>query len=258
MIQFKSSLSEFKNLNFKPLYKFKDLRNLKPESFLKENCFQRGEFCATNDEKFDSDSILEEGIRQSCVWKKDKDLWMKYIVLYRDCLKGKLSGIGKVSGHCFNYIVSQLGLSNDFVDSIEQCFNSSFDQNDLYEANNSILNEQKNTYEFSDIYIVPAVFIDGVQVRGQLTDTGVLSALCGVVNKRPSICYADVFSDLNMDYKTSILQSLFFTLTILATIVGALVLLYLYIRRFSTTSITEEIQREIKGHVTEYMRLTSD
>lgn len=63
LIHFKEQLKQFGNkVTFKPLYKFKNLKEKFDEKFLKKHCFGKGEFCQT-DSKLDPKSILEEGIR---------------------------------------------------------------------------------------------------------------------------------------------------------------------------------------------------
>lgn len=73
LIDFKSYYQQLPNVSLEPLYKFKNLQGQYAEDFLRKNCFSKGLFCSTNEENFDSDSILIEGVRQICVFRESKN-----------------------------------------------------------------------------------------------------------------------------------------------------------------------------------------
>lgn len=67
---FKPKLEGFKDfIAFSPKYKFQNLSKVYEEDFLKEHCFQKGEFCFVDNLQFNSESVLKEGLRQICLWE---------------------------------------------------------------------------------------------------------------------------------------------------------------------------------------------
>ena len=261
-IEIRSTLQQFLKIIFTPLYKFKNLVGQYDEDFLKKNCFSKGKFCATNNENFDSDSILLEGVRQICIWKTSEltknsnKFWWDYITLYRDCLSTKISDPRVITQHCSEYIFGKLNTSIETQNVIKKCMEQSFDQGDFYLAENSLLKENMNNEEYSDVFLVPALFIDGAMERETISARMITSALCSAVSSKPDICYSDMFQGLEMDYQESGIMTILTILVVIALIIVLLVVVFIYVKRLSSQSMADEIQKDIKDHVTEYMKIS--
>ena len=93
LAKFGPIIPEFgKSVTFEPKYKFEDLRHKKHgKIFLKKHCYGNGRYCATHSSNIESFSILDEALRQICLWKMDSDpnkmFFWKYITHYRVCLR---------------------------------------------------------------------------------------------------------------------------------------------------------------------------
>ena len=157
-------------------------------------CTNEGRYCAPNPpENMDlyygisGADIVTESLRRLCIWK-----------LYGD------DGVGI---HWWNYIESFSKLcdtSEDFMtdecvqramteadvewDAVEQCI---YDSGGLKEPGmNSLLQLQVKEQEKYGIVIVPAVYVNGVAVRGQLEFANIFNAICSgyAPGTEPDIC----------------------------------------------------------------------
>jgi len=65
------------------------------------------------------------------------------------------------------------------------CVQRSFSGTDKYKSTNHLLEESKNSTEYSSVYLVPALFINNVMVKEDLTNKLVSSALCARLKSTP-------------------------------------------------------------------------
>lgn len=234
------------------------------ESFLRENCYARGRYCVAEKEIFDGQSVLLEGVRQICIWQLSqnasipKDLWWSYVFHYRNCLRQKMHSKSPSHRHCFDIIREDLALEDSTVGKIENCMKDSFsDNNNKFESENKLLESHQNPYEYSEIYLVPAVFINGQLVKEDLNPQVILSAICDALIDRPKSCDSLAISNIRWQHDRQILGDYkLFKLSILwALVLAVLTFLLWVIKAVVSSSVHEELNLEIRNHVTEYMRL---
>ena len=121
---FKIILEQFgESVKFTPIYKFKNLSQNYEKEFLQKHCYQRGEFCASNETNLNSLEILEEGLRQSCLWKMNSEegspekinIYWNYIQRYNLCLQLKSENDKKSPQKCYEDAYYLLGLSQSTI-----------------------------------------------------------------------------------------------------------------------------------------------
>jgi hypothetical protein len=263
---FKTSLDAFgTEKTFTPRYKFKNLKGKMPEEFLRTNCYAKGEFCATENENFEPQSVLMEGIRQICIWDISKvsggannELWWSYIYHYRNCLRRKLHSKMPSGKHCYDAIREELNMNDSIHNQIQACLHASFTlETKPYESDNRVLESNINNKEYSDVYLVPAIFVNGNLVKEDLKPKVVISAMCNVLREKPEICQSYMFSNINLDYQRRMNDdskgSLF---AILFVVIIVAIGLTWYFKRSASLNIREEISDHVKTHVTEYIKLS--
>jgi len=253
------------SVSFEPKYKFKNLIKKMSDSFLQENCFSKGKYCVAEKEIFDAKSVLVEGVRQICIWQMTKDntlnadLWWNYIFRYRNCLRSKIHSKSPSRRHCFDIIQEELSLSSSIVAKIDKCIKDSFSNfENKYESENSLLESHVNPYEYSDVYLVPAVFINSQLVKEDLSSQVVLSATCDVLASRPEACNSLAISNIKWEHEKQIFgdykivkMALLWALTLCV-----FTLILWVVRTIISSNVHEEVSNEIRNHVTEYMKLT--
>lgn len=268
-------ITKFKNVldllgetvEFQPKYKFKNLSQKMTESFLEENCYAHGSYCVAEKEIFEAKSVLLEGVRQICVWNMSKDntlnadLWWNYIFHYRNCLRSKIHSKSPTKRHCFDIIQEDLNLSSSVVSKIDKCIKDSFSNfENKFESDNTLLESNVNPYEYSDVYLVPAVFINGQMVKEDLNSQIVLSATCDVLTTRPEACRSLAINNIKWEHERQIFGD--YKIIKMAILWGIILCFFTFviwiIRSVITSNVHDEVNNEIRNHVTEYMKLNDN
>ena len=266
LMQFKYSLDELGDkVDFKPSYKFKTIYDTRNEGFLKQHCFFKGEYCVLEDSKLSPVSVLQEGIRQICLWKLGnssenpnmKNVWWNYISSYKTCLEKKLNKKTNDTLDCYEEILDNLLVGTDLQKNLENCIEDSYiDKNDFYNSDNLLLKEDKNSYQYSQIYLVPAFFINKQLVKEELMNSVIVSAICDKLITRPDICFSfDSPLANSVTRKTKKDNGLLVFSFILLSGICILFLIIICIKRQMNNKIDSEVNEEIQNHVTEYMRI---
>lgn len=231
---------------------------------MKEHCYSKGNYCATSELILESKSLLDEAIRQKCIWRisqnepKQKYLWWNYIGNYRNCLKDLLKNNNPKKNNCFEQLMNLPSYKVETKEAIEDCYIKSFDNpNNKFKSKNTILKEDDNSYEYSGVYLVPAMFINKYLVKEDLKTNIVISAMCDKLIDKPDICKDYIFDNINWNYTHQNNKSHRIFAIILFIIIGACVILFmvLYVKKRMNMTINEEINQDIKNHVSEYMKL---
>lgn len=251
-------------MTFEPKYKFKDLALDFDDEFLQEHCYAKGAYCAISDIYIESKSELDEAIRQKCIWqlsntdKTLKDIWWDYAVSYRTCLKDKLKGSNVKVIDCYPKISNKLKFKQATLDAIEKCYNDSFAlPGDKYESPNSILKQDVNSAEYMGVYLVPALFINNNLVKEDLRLHLAVSAICDQLVDKPDFCQDFLMANINWSFpeKKSYRNSIIIIVSLVLMGVIIIFLMVAYVKRKMNRNIDEEIESQIKNHVSEYMRL---
>ena len=263
IIRFREHLRKLGSaVSLKVLYKFRDLSGEKNK--IDHNCFSKGKFCATETMGFEPNSVLKEGLRQICIWNlserqnNEHRFWFDYIHEYRDCVKDKMKLYISGSQPCFEFIKERLSIEKSVIAEIESCVERSYeDKSDPIEKRNFLLESNQNSYEYSLVYLVPALFINKSLVKEHLSPMLVLSALCEKLEPKPATCLNAFTNVIDWEFGQKLNYQKSVTAIITLAMVGviSLVLIYCCLKRFSAQMISSEASTDIRSHVTEYMRV---
>lgn len=250
-------------VSFEPKYKFQDLRSKNhSKEFLRKHCYVKGQFCSTHSDNFESHSVLDEALRQLCLWKHDPEpknlnFW-KYISNHRKCLrvfqfdhKGVLD--------CYMTSFKQMGLTLQLQRDINDCMENSFaDPKNKLNTANSLLHSQKNPYIYSDIYLVPAFVINGELLKEELSDHSILRGLCDKLIDAPPVCDRYFFGGKRVKSMYRLRTSMFhlFLVCVIGTVLIALFILF-WARRTLNKRVDKELYNQINQHVTNYMKISN-
>jgi hypothetical protein len=264
LTKFGPIISEFgKFVQFEPKYKFENLRRKKhKKTFLKKHCYVDGHFCSVGFENFEPHSVLDEAIRQICLWRNDLDpkklsFW-RYISNYRNCLhnfefdhKGVLD--------CYQMASKEAEISSSLRRSVSTCYENSFeDYQNKESSQNNLLFSQKNSYIYSDIYLVPAFIINGELLKEELSDHSILRALCDELSDPPSVCDRYVFRGRRIKNFYHVKESM--THLLVFCIFGTIFLVVFVLfwgRRMLNKRVDRELFVEVNQHVTNYMKISN-
>lgn len=257
-------LSEFGDqVTFEPKYKFEDLRSKShSKDFLRKHCYVKGQFCATHSENFESHSVLDEALRQLCLWKLDPDAkklnFWKYIANYRKCLQiFQFDHRGDLDCYVTSY--KQAALPLQVQQKVHRCVEDSFeDPQHKLTTHNDLLSSQKNPYIYSDIYLVPAFVINGELLKEELSDHSILRGLCDKLISAPRVCDRYFFGGRRVKTMHRLRRSMMylFLVCVVATCLIALFILF-WVRRTLNKRVDRELYNEINQHVTNYMKISS-
>ena len=182
-------------INFRPVYKFKNLKNQFRDDFLVDHCYQNGKFCGAEGNKFESFSILNEGLRQICIWELSKKvnnnkLWWDYVLNYKNCLYNKKQkNKENQSLDCYKDIYSRHSYNNLLTKKIEGCITKSFlDEKNKFLSKNKLLEKNANKKDYKKIYLVPAIFLNDNLLKEDLKENIVISGICDKLLKKPQAC----------------------------------------------------------------------
>ena len=262
LVQMEEIYNNFgKYLEFKPKYKFHDFRESTYDSnFKSKNCFGNGEFCALHTPNYHSHSILNEALRQSCLWQidRDKKYFWRYIQKYRVCLK-QFTFHKKAKTNCHEQGFLSAQVPSNIETEIKSCITNSFDNpDDPVKSPNSILKSHKNSSLYSEIYLVPAIMINGELLMEELVAKNVTVALCDELINKPSLCEQYNLGNnkfiINSNAGSGLLKilfvSVFFTLILV-------ILLFMFFRKSLNNRVDRELYMEINQHVTNYMKISN-
>ena len=248
-------------VEFKPKYKFQNLQNKEySKDFRAKHCVSQGRFCQVENPEVSPLSVIEEAIRQICLWdvtnsstETDKEVrsqYWRYVLYFSQCLNSfKFDHQGKLDCSERGYEVGNV--TQGTVEKVKKCMGQ---PNVESEERDLMLIENENSYEYSDIYLVPAFFINGELLKEEISERSIIVGICDKLIDRPSYC--DKFfigkHHSTSGFKDSMTGLLVFT--IISTICLILLILLL-IRRNLNKGIDREIYAEVNTYVSNYMRM---
>ncbi len=235
-----------------------------PEVFLRQYCYSQGEFCVFDADYFDPLSVLEEGLRQMCIYKtsaSDNDsnkLWWNYILNYRDCLTKEAKDHGYRILDCYIQVYENIALTEKVKQTIDACMDSSWSfKEDKFLSANKLMTEDENPIEYSEIFLVPAVFVNNNLVKEDLSERVIVSAVCEELITKPEYCSTFFTKKINMNANANSKDNQKTTIIFFVLLFAAISMAFVFflIRRSMNTHIQGEISDEIRNHVSEYMKL---
>lgn len=153
--------------------------------------------------------MIDEGIRQLCMWNSDRNLFWSYIYHYdKFCLDSTHDYTELDLEACHHQALSasadRLAIDKTFISkSIESCYNDSFD--DIANKSRShvkIVQDQIQDASglIHNFEILPALLIEDYLVRGSMNTVSMASSICDSMTKPPAlICdnLTDIVDRLN-------------------------------------------------------------
>lgn len=247
----------------RPLYKFKNLEKKFDEEFLKQHCFWKGRYCGVEGDGFESLSVLEEGIRQICVWEvseneSGKRLWWDYVFNYRNCLIKKINMRNeKKNLDCYKEIYYRNKIPEQTQTKIENCIQNSFaNKKNKYISQNYLLEKNKNKKDYKNIYLVPAIFLNNNLLKEDLKENIIISAICDKLKSKPQACkkYLEI---LDWEGNSRINFGKGFLICFFCFILGlvALFAILVFLKKRVVASVKREAGFEIQSHISNYMKL---
>lgn len=138
--------------------------------------------------------IIDEGIRQRCIWNFDPEFFMDYIFHYdKMCLSysNSLEDVN-ITG-CAKKAFESAKISTEKTsfydwDNVTQCFEESFiaPTNKIGSAVTVLGNQQKAEGVMSNFEVIPALAIEDYLVRGNLDPISLASSICDSLLKPPA------------------------------------------------------------------------
>lgn len=217
----------------------------------RDMCFGDGKYCAidTKNSKLTGQEILEEDLRQKCLYKKltmnkykKEDLFWDYIeIVLTNCYNG-------INEDCSKQAHTELEL--DFKVT-QACVNKSFSNNkDRSNSKNSLFDEEIEYEKNYGPHFFPAAVINNVTYRGILEPENFFSAICEGFKDKPKECKSSTSS-------TTIIEGIN-TFTLLM-IIFALVIINIGIiicyKRYAKKEMDDKIDMHINSAVSQYFAL---
>ena len=248
-------------VEFKPKYKFQNLENKDySEDFIKKHCVSEGRFCQVENPEVHPQSVFKEAINQICLWKMTnssnitdneiKSQYWKYVLYFSHCLSSyKFDHQGELDCSERGYEVGEV--TQGTVEKVKKCIG---DPDKNTEDKNLMLVDNENTYEYSDIYLVPAFFINGQLLKEEINERSIIVAICDKLIEKPAYCdkYFLVQNGQPSEMKDSMTGLLVFV--IIGTLLLIFVILFL-MRSKMNTGIDKEIYAEVNTYVSNYMKM---
>jgi len=263
-------------INFTPNYittrDFFYDENYKTVSASVKDCFCNGRYCTNSDPSIQASShqILEESIRQKCLWNlsyKDINTRINFWDYMRDfsmtCLKSsKLQKEFKLD-ECSKNILSSM--DKTLRENVDKCYKDSFISDaDKAEGDlktqcfrNTILENDSNVLDAKLKNVVPIIFVNNITFYGAWESKNVLEALCASLKDKPSSCYTnlDVFGEEPFSLSSS--QIVY----IIAAFVIFNIFVFFVFRRYTNKQINNRLlndtffEQKVGLIVTEYLKM---
>lgn len=252
-----------KYVEFTPKYKFHNLQKRGyPPSFIESHCYSNGHFCSIENHRLNPKSVIEEGIRQICIWQEnrkrktpEKRRFWKYIASYKMCLEGFKFGHNK-DLDCYESSYQKAGISLEFIQSVNSCMKNSWTSKIPKEqAHNTLLAQNENNYEYSDVYLVPSFFVNGSLLKEEITDKAMVRSMCDKLVDKPDYCNQFIFGRRYSSAKSGSIISILFYLCMFAVL--CMIAILLLFRRSLNKRVDREIYSEINQHISNYMRINN-
>lgn len=218
-------------------------------------------------------SILDEGIRQKCLWSLSKELFWAHIGRYsRTCLEvGDNSELDLEA--CSQSVRTPVyeGVENIW-DKVEQCYINSFEKpSDKKHSVNKLLKGDDRLWVDSHV-VLPAMVIGKYLVRGSYSPIGLGSAICDSFITPPAAICSDLQTHLTepitlppemdqdpVSYEEKIEENGFLSSLFLLLIgCGILGGCYILARWAMARGLNKQLRATVDNQVHDYMRMRQE
>ena len=165
--------------------------NTNGERWCETGCTNNGRYCALDPDHdvtrgISGANVVEEGLRRICIWNEYKDRsnrgmeWWRYMSIFtRHCETPSQF----TNSECIARSFQEAGIQKDLIDN---CMRNS--GGTTADAENVILEAQLKSS--AEIIVFPTTKINGAELRGRLSVSGVFSAICTAFDSesKPAVC----------------------------------------------------------------------
>ena len=245
-------------VEFKPQYKFQNFVDRDfTHKFQKKHCISEGRFCQVENPEIDPQSAIVEAQRQICIWNETngsksndpetKSKYWKYIQYYKKCLLTYEFGTHS-NLNCFEKGCDMADISLGLLEKINKCT----EQEKIHKKG---LIDNENNYTYSDIYLVPAFFINDEMLKEELSQKSIIISICDKLLQKPAYCdqfFVGKHEKNKLDVDDNMNGLLFIAII---GIIAILSVVLLFFRRNINKGINQEIYSEVNQYVTDYMKM---
>ena len=227
------------------------------------NCYSGGRYCSPDpddDGPLTGRDILDEDLRQLCMYQVDPSLYFDYMSNYDyNCLEKKGD-----AHECYESVLHKLGGDVETNKAaIKRCVDNSFEGGqDRLLDNNSLLEVQRKTFKRRGIQVWPSIVLDGSLYRGNvLPANNVYEAVCESFSVLPDSCVnyfqskkegIAIYHEVDQTHLKSIIGWI-----IAIAFVIFIVALFLY-RRWVKRELMRDLNNRLNTRISDYMAMQDD
>lgn len=155
-----------------------------------EDCLSDGVFCVQRMDSHpiesNSDSPLVETVKQLCVYETGMEQWLSYISQFRNfCFEGVM---GKSEPQLAKHLAKcSAQIKIDHLEEVINCTNEILSSKKPLE--HPVIAHNTKKLEFFHTYHTPTFVVNGVTLKGDLTEASILEDLCESITPKLKECF---------------------------------------------------------------------
>ncbi|CAD8191913.1 unnamed protein product [Paramecium pentaurelia] len=219
-----------------------------------QNCISYGKYCSPDPDGLGvgtGQMIVEETLRQLCIFNQSIDKWFDYMQSFRDnCTSAQQYEI------CSPKVQLEVGIENQKVEKCirdQQSTLSFVLRNETHNyKQNSILEDQLTLWNTAGVQSLPGIIINHQDYLGQITGANVFLDICYSFETPPESCgnYVDGYI-----FQTDSSTNLYLTIAIIIVVmVIFFVLLFCVYTKLIRKEFKESSQAQVNEMVTQYIQ----
>lgn len=283
-------------LNFFPIYymqshpefipKYK-LEGKEPKEINSPDCFGNGHYCSFFDTEslnlgvYEGQSVLEEDLRQICIFKERKSPNITEFLDYTQEFHNSCLNITSpmFTSACAEKSLQNIGYDSEKIKSINKCITDSFEspkRTEWWKSENEILRKERKFLRRMHVVMNPSMIVNKRLIyvsylnifKGRRTVHNVLEAICSsYIDKLPEPCYSyHIYADMRKstleaqtDSSSSGLSGKMIVFIVITVIILNLMIIFackIYMKRKMHSKMeSEALDDRISSAVTTYMAL---
>ena len=163
------------------------------DQFIRQNCISKGKFCVEKSSLMNSLEIIEESIRQICLFniygneKSVINYWREYVYKFKDCFDESYGIIISMENDCHFKIIGEFPI--EVRSNLENCVNNSFENStDKFNSKNKLLEEFYANFEESGNFKSPKIFINREIFEKDRNLFNLFDKICGKFLNKNEFC----------------------------------------------------------------------
>ncbi|CAD8096846.1 unnamed protein product [Paramecium sonneborni] len=254
--EFQPYYEKLKNekFNFTILYPVYQIVSRPNKPIEYQNCISYGKYCSQDPDGSGiatGNMIVEETLRQLCIFSQSIDKWFDYMLSFRDnCTTAQEYET------CSPKVQTEVGIDNQ---KVEKCIRDQQVTNHLtikneqksYKVNN-LLEEQLTLWNAAGVQQLPGIIINYQDYLGQITGLNVFLDICYSFQTPPEVCGKHVDG---LILQTDSSTNLYLTIAIiLVVMIIFFVLLFCVYTKLIRKEFKESSQSQVNEMVTQYIQ----